>query len=200
VVPAAGGFTFVPSHFVGAPPPNIEAMQPKPIAELSIPQVCEDSMQQPESMPKPGMLGAGHIALSGGAVHAPPAPTQPQPPSAKQQGVASIALGTNILSMPMEAAAGFVQVIAPHMTEVVPAPAAPPLAAPAGLPDAPVLTPGCCCADSSGSVLLPQPAIKIIPAIAATKPLVVIVFIAARLCLSARRMRNAALAQDSWRM
>src|ERR1700712_2650511 len=94
--PDAGGVTGVPSQRVGVPP-NIDDMHPSPIAELSMPQVCDDSMQQPDSAVKPGIEGAGHIALSGGGVHSPAVPTQPQPPAGKQHGTASAALGMNIL-------------------------------------------------------------------------------------------------------
>jgi len=130
----------VPSQFVRAPPPNMFAAQPIPSAELSMPQVWEDSMQQPVSMaPGRGMLGAGHEALLGGGVHSPAAPTQPQPPSAKQHGVASIALGMNILIVDKIETAGFVQVIAPHITVTAPPPAAPAPGATAGPAAAPAV-------------------------------------------------------------
>jgi hypothetical protein len=175
------------------------AMHPCPIAELSMPQVCDEAMQQPVSPEKPGigMLGAGHIAFSGGGVHSPALPTQPQPPLAKQHGVASAAFGMNILSVGRMATAGLEQVIAPHITDVAPAPepAALPVAGGVAVAPAPVVpTFGCGSSVAAGS--LAQPAMNMAPAIAANQPLVLFVFIAARLYLGARRMRNAALAQD----
>lgn len=193
----------MPSHFVRAPP-NMFAEQPMPSAELSMPQVCDDSMQQPVSMaPGRGRFGAGHEALSGGGVHSPAAPTQPQPPSAKQHGVASIAFGMNILIVDRIATAGFEQVIAPHITVIAPAPE--PAALPLGIgAPGPAVAPavvvpmfGC---GSMAAGWLPQAAMNMAPANAASPPLVLVVFIAARLCLGARRMRNAALAQETWGM
>lgn len=74
----------------------------------------------------PGItLGAGHEALAGGGLHA-PFTIQPQPPAAKQQGEASEAFGMKFLTLAMVAAAGFEQVVGPHVTDVPPAPAVTP--------------------------------------------------------------------------
>jgi hypothetical protein len=175
-----------------------------PSAELSMPQVWDDSMQQPVSVtPGRGTLGAGHEALLGGGVHSPAAPTQPQPPSAKQHGVASIALGMNSLTVDKIETAGFEQVIAPHITDVTaPPPAAPAPGATAGPAAAPAVGVPVLgwMPVSAGCSAVPQATMNMAPAAAARQPLVLVIFIAARLCLGARRMRNAALAQDRYRM
>ena len=118
------------------------------------------------------------MPFSGGATHA-PACFQPQPPAGRQHGSASMAVGMNILIKDRAEPAGLVQVVAPHITDVAPAPAAPALA-PAAVAAGVVPTAGVCAPDA-GSLLLPHAAIIITPAIAATQPLVFVVFIAARL-------------------
>jgi hypothetical protein len=131
-------------------------MQPMPIEYESMPHMLVEALQHAARAPKPGIAaGAGQFFFGGGTSQVPVADTQPQVIAVEQHGVASIALGRNILSIAMAPAAGLVHVVAPQGTDVTvaPAPPAPAVAAdpPSGALVPPVGVVGVV------PVLLPQP-------------------------------------------